>query len=71
MDTLLVVLGILALVLLIIGGVAWCWLRWSMRSPFGEQVRVKAEEHLAIWQIERIGREAAERLRQAYSRDRP
>lgn len=58
----LAIVGLLALVGVVL------YLFWPRVSELGELARIRAEEQLALWQLQTLSRDAAERMRR--ERDR-
>ena len=46
------------------------YLLWPPASDLGELARIKAEEQVALWHLQSLGRDAAERMRRAHGPDR-
>ena len=60
----LVIVAVLAVVAVAL------YLFWPRASELGELARIKGEEQLALWQLQSLGRSAAERMRQEYDERR-
>lgn len=56
-------IGIAALVAVVL------YLFWPPANDLGELARVKAEEQLALWQLQSLARDAAERMRREHGGD--
>ena len=63
-EVVLAVFGVAALLGVVL------YLLWPRASDLGELARIKAEEQLALWHLQSLGRDAAERLRRAHGPDR-